>query len=73
LPVERENICSSRIIVSGAGHGQSLALKTRRNVAVIGGAGYDRIVAKSFSGFVRKYISDWRSVSPQPSKTSLLK
>jgi hypothetical protein len=37
--------------------------KSRGCVAFIGGAPYDKIVASSFSDFVGKYISDWKSVA----------
>ena len=37
--------------------------ETRGSVALIGGPGYDKIVASSFSEFVQKYISDWKSVT----------
>jgi hypothetical protein len=36
--------------------------ETRGSVAIIGGRGYDRTVAESFSDFVRKYIGDIGSV-----------
>jgi hypothetical protein len=36
--------------------------ETRGKVAMIGGRGYDKLVAESFSDFVQKYIRDVRSV-----------
>jgi hypothetical protein len=36
--------------------------KSRGCVAFIAGAPHDKIVASSFSDFVRKYISDWKSL-----------
>jgi hypothetical protein len=37
--------------------------ESRGRVAFIGGSAYDKIVASSFSDFVRKYISDWKSLT----------
>jgi hypothetical protein len=37
--------------------------ESRGKVVLIGGRGYDKVVASSFSDFVQKYVSDWASVS----------